>query len=202
MRATVQIRDIKTRCISLDLFGSSSAHSTKQHGAIRSTTLCIGIALFLFASDFFSFFMANSEKHFFTNEIYANEEFLFFLNIYILIYILKNVPLSTDDVNIEKDIRRTYNNIPAKRLCKNRMQLHTIAVFFDGIHNYSSGMFSIITQKTIYFGEGAIRSPQRGNTSYFLFCFTNTCLISCNHSILQVKGGHSRTPSCTLEKCL
>ena len=87
---------------------------------------------------------------------------------------MKNVPLSTDDVNIEKNIRRTYNTISDKRLHKNRKQLHSIAVIFIGIHNYSTGMFSIITKKTIYFGEGAIRSPQRGNTSYFLFCFTNT----------------------------
>ena len=64
---------------------------------------------------------------------------------------LKGVPLSTDDVNIVKDIERVYNNIPAKRLYKNGKQLHTMLLTFtsemeqsralkEGIHLISSGV--------------------------------------------------------------
>ena len=38
---------------------------------------------------------------------------------------MRDVPLSTENDDIEKDIRRAQNNISAKRLYKNRKQLHT-----------------------------------------------------------------------------
>ena len=39
---------------------------------------------------------------------------------------LKGVPLSTDDMNIEKDIERVHNNISVKRPYKNGKQFHTM----------------------------------------------------------------------------
>ena len=64
---------------------------------------------------------------------------------------LKGVPLSTDDINIEKDIERVYNNISAKRLYQNGKQLYTTLLTFTsekeqsralkaGIHLISSGV--------------------------------------------------------------
>ena len=64
---------------------------------------------------------------------------------------LKGVPLSTDDINIVKDIERVYNNISSKRLYKNGKQLHTMLLTFtsekeqsralkEGIHLISSGV--------------------------------------------------------------
>ena len=61
------------------------------------------------------------------------------------------MPLSTDDINIMKDIERVYNNISAKRLYKNGKQLHTMLLTFasekeqsraleEGIHLISSGV--------------------------------------------------------------
>ena len=43
---------------------------------------------------------------------------------------LKGVPLSTDDINIEKDIERVDNNISAKSLYKNGKQLYTMLLTF------------------------------------------------------------------------
>ena len=43
---------------------------------------------------------------------------------------LKGVPLSTDDINIEKEIERVYNKISAKRLYKNGKQLYTMLLKF------------------------------------------------------------------------
>ena len=48
----------------------------------------------------------------------------------IYIYILRDVPLSTDNDDIEKDIRRAQNNISAKRLYKNGKQLYTMLLTF------------------------------------------------------------------------
>ena len=44
---------------------------------------------------------------------------------------LKGVPLSADNINIEKDVERVYNNISAKRLFKTGKQLHTMLLTFS-----------------------------------------------------------------------
>ena len=70
---------------------------------------------------------------------------------------------------------------------------------FIGIHSYSSGIFSIIctTKRTIYFGEGAIHSPQRRNTTStiniiskipFVSCFTFCFLMSNYEEHVDIYG--------------
>ena len=66
-------------------------------------------------------------------------------------------PLSTDDINIEKDIERIYNNMSAKCLYKYRKQLHIMVL-------------TITSEKW----DGTIQRPQKGEYNLFPeeFCAT------------------------------
>ena len=52
---------------------------------------------------------------------------------------LKGVPLSTNNINIEKDIKRVYN-ISAKRLYKKWKQLHTMLLAFTSEKEQSGAL--------------------------------------------------------------